>query len=137
MLRPRAWRTRPWGAVYHARRVRRLTSHHVSPDALTPGHGRAYAFAMIRGALTALAVVCASRLAAADPNDLVLSRLGTRIMDGKGQLTGVGGENLGFRELASQLGVVLAPHLLTPADTLGFGGFQFDVTASQTTIDSK
>src|SRR5262249_48244962 len=33
--------------------------------------------------------------------------------------------------------VVLAPQLLTPADTLGFGGFQLDVTASQTSIDSK
>jgi hypothetical protein len=38
--------------------------------------------------------------------------------------------------LASQLGVVLAPHLLTPADTLGFGGFQLDVSAAQTTIDA-
>lgn len=84
---------------------------------------------MVRGALTALALVCASRLAAADPNDLVLSRLATPISGG------VVGENLEFRALASQLGVVLAPHLLTPADTLGFGGFQFDVSASQTTID--
>jgi hypothetical protein len=92
---------------------------------------------MIRGALTALALVCASRLAAADPNDLVLSRLATRIVNNSGQLTGVVGENLEFRALASQLGVVLAPHLLTPADTLGFGGFQFDVSASQVTIDSK
>jgi len=92
---------------------------------------------MLRGALTALVLVGVSRLAVADPNDLVLSRLATPIFDGKGQLTGVVGENLEFRALVSQLGVVLAPHLLTPADTLGFGGFQFDVSASQTTIDSK
>lgn len=92
---------------------------------------------MLRGALTALVVVCVSRLAAADPNDLVLSRLATRITDNSGQITSVVGQNLELRALASQLGVVLAPHLLTPADTLGFGGFQFDVSASQTTIDSK
>lgn len=98
---------------------------------------QAYAFLMIRGALTALALVCVSRPAAADPNDLVLSRLATRLTDNNGQLTGVVGENLELRALASQLGVVLAPHLLTPADTLGFGGFQFDVSASQTTIDSR
>lgn len=92
---------------------------------------------MLRGALTALALVGVSRVAVADPNDLVLSRLATRIVDDKNQLTGVVGENLEFRSLVSQLGVVLAPHLLTPADTLGFGGFQFDVDVSQTTIDSK
>jgi hypothetical protein len=92
---------------------------------------------MLRGALTALVLVGVSRVAVADPNDLVLSRLATRIVDDKGQLTGVVGESLEFRALVSQLGVVLAPHLLTPADTLGFGGFQFDVDVSQTTIDSK
>jgi hypothetical protein len=105
--------------------------------ALTPGRIRAYAFVMLRGAPAALVLVCMSRLAAADPNDLVLSRLATRITDSGGKLTGVVGENLEFRELTSQLGVVLAPHLLTPADTLGFAGFQFDVDVSQTTIDSR
>jgi hypothetical protein len=74
--------------------------------------------------------------AAADPNDLVLSRLGTRITDSSGNVTSVVGENLEFRELASQLGVVLAPHLLTPADTIGFSGFQFSVDYSTTTIDA-
>jgi hypothetical protein len=96
---------------------------------------------MVRGALAALIIVvslvCGSRIAAADPNDLVLSRLATRITGPGGAVDGVVGQNLEFRALASQLGVVLAPHLLTPADTLGFGGFQFDVTGSQTSIDSK
>ena len=86
-------------------------------------------------ALTALALVCTTRLAAADPNDLVMSRLATKIVN-NGTVVGAVGENLEFRALASQLGVVLAPHLLTPADTLGYGGFQLDVEASQTTIDS-
>jgi len=92
---------------------------------------------MLRGAQIALVLACMSRLAAADPNDLVLSRLATRITDSSGKLTGVVGENLEFRALTSQLGVILAPHLLTPADTLGFAGFQFTVDVSQTTIDSR
>ncbi len=74
-------------------------------------------------------------LAAADGNDLVLSRLATRINNNMGVLTGVVGQNLEFRSLASQMGVVLAPHLLTPADTLGFGGFQLTVDYATTTID--
>jgi hypothetical protein len=52
-----------------------------------------------------------------------------------GNVTSVVGQNLEMRGLASQLGVVLAPHLLTPADTIGFGGFQLTVDYSTTTID--
>ena len=108
--------------------------------ALTPGRARAYAFAMVRRALALVSSclgVCLARPAAAEPNDLVLSRLATRILGAGGNLDGVVAQNLEFRALASQLGVVLAPHLLTPADTLGFAGFQFDVDATQTTIDVK
>lgn len=79
--------------------------------------------------------ILAPALAAADGNDLVLSRLGTRITDNMGALTNVVGQNLEFRALASQMGVVLAPHLLTPADTVGFGGFQLTVDYATTTID--
>jgi hypothetical protein len=99
---------------------------------------------MARGARTALvvaavavAVVSGSRVAAADTNDLVMSRLATRILGDSGQLDGVVGESLELRALASQLGVVLAPRLLSPADTLGYAGFQFDVDVSQTTVDIK
>src|SRR5215475_9064653 len=100
---------------------------------------------MVRGALAALAAAlalgvggsrCSPRPAAADQNDLVMSRLATRITDDTGRVLAVVGQNLEFRARASQLGVVLAPHLLTPADTLGFAGFQFDADVSQTTIDS-
>jgi len=95
---------------------------------------------MVRGALAAFAVVVSgaslARPAAADNNDLVMSRLATRITDATDRVVSAIPENLEFRALASQLGVVLAPHLLTPADTLGFGGFQFDVEGSQTSIDS-
>jgi hypothetical protein len=92
---------------------------------------------MFRGALTALVLVGLCRVAAADPNDIVLTRLATRVTNPDGTLASVVGQSLEFRALTSQLGVVLAPELLMPADTLGFGGFQFDVTGSQTTIDSK
>ncbi len=71
--------------------------------------------------------------ARADVNDLVMSRLATR-MDNDGVVSVVP-QNADFRSLASQLGVVLAPHMLTPADTLGFGGFQMTVDYSTTTID--
>jgi hypothetical protein len=100
---------------------------------------------MVRGALAALAAAlvlgvggsrCSPRPAAADQNDLVMSRLATRITDDTGRVLAVVGQNLEFRALASQLGVVLAPHLLSPADTLGFAGFQFDADVSQTSIDS-
>jgi hypothetical protein len=99
---------------------------------------------MSRGALTALASTSVAALAlaglpaiaAADDNDLVIARLATRVDNHDGTTTAIG-QSREFRALTSQLGVVLAPELLTPADTLGFGGFQFDVTGSQTTIDSK
>jgi hypothetical protein len=100
---------------------------------------------MVRGARAALAAalvlgpggsLCSPRSAAADQNDLVMSRLATRITDSTGRVLTVVGQNLEFRALASQLGVVLAPHLLAPADTLGFAGFQFDADVSQTSIDS-
>src|SRR5262245_8755217 len=58
-------------------------------------------------------------------------------MDGSGNVVGFVGQNLELRSLSSQLGVVLAPHLLTPADTIGFGGFQLTVDYATTTIDSS
>jgi hypothetical protein len=92
----------------------------------------------MRGPIALAIIAALAAPAAADPNDLVLSRLGTRITDpGTGMLTGVVGENVEFRSLASQLGVVLAPHLLTPADTVGFGGFQMTVDYASTQIDSS
>jgi hypothetical protein len=90
----------------------------------------------MRGRLALLVALATSRVAAADSNDLVLNRLTTRMTDGNGMLTVVP-QNLEFRALASELGVVLAPHLLTPADTVGFDGFQFTVDAAATTIDSS
>jgi len=80
-------------------------------------------------------VLLSATAAHADSNDLVLSKLGTRITDSMGNTTAVVGDPLAFRALASQLGTVLAPDLLTPADTLGFSGFQLTVDYASTTID--
>jgi hypothetical protein len=83
----------------------------------------------------AFAFLCTTTPAFADQNDLVLDRLVTRMDDGSGNTRFIP-QNLELRSLSSQLGVVLAPHLLTPADTIGFGGFQLTVDYATTTIDS-
>jgi hypothetical protein len=80
-------------------------------------------------------VVALAGVARADSNDLVLSRLGTHVTDPMTGATSVVGDSLAFRALASQLGTVLAPQLLTPADSLGFSGFQMTVDYASTTID--
>lgn len=79
----------------------------------------------------ALALALTPAAAAADVNDLVLARLTNRV-----DAETIVPQNAELRALASQLGVVLAPHLLTPADTLGFGGFQLTVDYAATTIDA-
>jgi hypothetical protein len=91
----------------------------------------------VRRLLVGLTLLGAAAPAAADPNDLVLARLSTKTMDAGGTVTSAVGQSLEMRALASQLGVVLAPHLLTPADTVGFGGFQLTVDYAMTTIDSN
>ncbi len=72
-----------------------------------------------------------TRDAHADKNDLVLSRLGT--------ISGLGvvGSNAQFRSLASELGVVMAPRLGEPADTLGYGGFHFSADVAFTSISNN
>lgn len=84
--------------------------------------------------LTAALWLC-PRPASAGDNDLVLGRLGVVVDDGAGMPRTVG-QNLEFRSLVSELGVALAPRLSTPADTLGFGGFQFSADLSWTSISS-
>jgi hypothetical protein len=68
----------------------------------------------------------------AGPNDVVLARLATEVGVGPGAT--VIGDNLAFRSMVSELGVVLAPRLMSPADTLGFGGFQFAADIGFSTI---
>lgn len=85
--------------------------------------------------LLALAVLGAPSAALADKNDLILARLTERSEDGGGNPIIIP-QNAELRTLASELGVVLAPHMLTPADTVGFGGFQFTLDYTMTTIDA-
>src|SRR5262245_26690029 len=92
---------------------------------------------MMRCARALVLLAATAGTAAADDNDLVMSRLGTRITDGSGTVTSVVGENREFRALGPQLGVVHRPHRLPPADTLGFGGFQLAVDYASTTIDGN
>ncbi len=103
-----------------------------------PRHMRLRAPAVTCFGVMAAAVVISAPVAAhADSNDLVLSRLTTRMTDDNGAVTSVVPQNLEFRSLASQLGVVLAPQLLAPADTLGFGGFHFAFIGTTTTVDAN
>jgi len=90
---------------------------------------------MGRRALIALILAGAATSAHAEDNDIVLSRLGTPVLEGD-QVIGVVGNNQAFRSLASELGVVMAPRLVEPADTIGFGGFQFTVDTAFTSISS-
>ena len=85
--------------------------------------------------VVALVALAAPRPAAADANDLVMARLTEAVETADG--TRYIPQNAELRALASQLGVVMAPHLLTPADTLGFGGFQLTADLTTTTIDSS
>lgn len=89
---------------------------------------RLRAAALVTGALVTGGVAPAD----AGDNDLVLARLSSLVGTGENQ-RGVG-QSLELRSLVSELGVALAPRLLTPADTLGFGGFQLSADLASTTI---
>src|SRR5262245_47023892 len=102
-----------------------------------------YAICVMRVLGAALAVLLVtSSPARADDNDLALSRFATAAqpdMNGNIPIGGVrldAAANSKFRSLASELGVVLAPKLLSPADTIGFGGFQFSFEYSLTHISN-
>lgn len=85
-------------------------------------------------------------VARADKNDLNLLNLCPPT--GTGQCSWVGRSASGqavvtqdpeaasrYRSLMSELGVVMAPRLMTPADTLGYAGFQFSAELGFTTIN--
>jgi hypothetical protein len=80
------------------------------------------------------AAVLAGDSARAGDNDLVLARLGDIVLDDSGRPIDAVGDSGDFRSLASELGVVLAPRLTQPADTLGFGGFQFTADVALTRV---
>ncbi len=91
---------------------------------------------VIRSLAIAAVVLSWAQPARANDNDIVMSRLGTIIYDGSGIPVDVIGNNLEFRSMVSELGVVLAPRLLTPSDTIGFGGFQFSADVAYTGISN-
>ena len=96
----------------------------------------------------AAAALCfgSSRYARADRHDLQLMNLCQRSADGscpwvRPSATGTSVDlstdpeaTTRFRSLMSELGVVIAPRLQTPADTLGFAGFQFSAELGMTQI---
>lgn len=84
-------------------------------------------------AMVPVVLVGAIAPAHAGPNDVVLGRLSTQVGDGENAT--VIGDNLAYRSVVSELGVVLAPRLMSPADTLGFGGFQFAADMGFSTIN--
>ena len=61
--------------------------------------------------------------------------------DGNGIITGAvvpsGEAQSLYRSLMSELGVAIAPRLMTPADTLGYAGFQFSADLGVTKISSN
>jgi len=83
-------------------------------------------------AVAVVALLTLARTAAAEENDLVLSRLGTVASDGSHVIA----DNQAFRSLSSELGTIFAPRNLAPADTLGFSGFQFSGDFGFTTISN-
>ena len=98
---------------------------------------------MRSGAIAALSLLVSAGVGAssggvahAGDNDLVLNRLTLVQNDGTGTPVSVVGQNLEFRALVSELGVVLAPRLLAPSDTLGFSGFQFSADVGYTSVSS-
>ena len=86
------------------------------------------------GLLGALLASSAPGAARAGENDLVLSRLADVVEGEGGAPDAAAGAPGDFRALASELGVVLAPRLTQPADTLGFGGFQFTGDVAITSV---
>jgi len=88
-------------------------------------------------ALSVALVAAAPAPAVAGDNDVVLGRLVVLVDDTmSGTPTRAVGQNLELRSLVSELGVALAPRLLAPSDTLGFGGFQFSADIGWTSISS-
>jgi hypothetical protein len=86
------------------------------------------------GALFVLAALFVPRAASADPNDIVLNRFLTWDPTTKG-FTNV--DQTAFRTLVSELGMVLAPAPMSPAQTLGWSGFEITTSLGWTTINSS
>lgn len=79
--------------------------------------------------IAATACWIAPAIARAGKYDLDLTRLGS--LDGSGNLVQ---DNAGFRSLSSELGTVMAPRPVDPADSLGLSGFAISADVGINTI---
>jgi hypothetical protein len=90
--------------------------------------------------LVCLGALLVPAIAAADANDLVLARLADCTSGGVSVPCAPGAtitpNNQNFRSLMSEFGVAIAPPLLSPADTLGYSGFQYSGALSFTSISN-
>lgn len=85
----------------------------------------------------AFAVAMTPRRARADKNDLTLERIiGMPTGTGFNDPTDPTRQTM-YKSLMSELSLVMAPSILTPADTLGYSGFQLDFDTSFTQISSN
>lgn len=74
--------------------------------------------------------------ARADIFDLSLHRLITPPAPGQSAAPDASSQ-IAYRQFTSELGVVMAPQVMAPADTLGYSGFQFTLDANFTTISAN
>lgn len=87
--------------------------------------------------MVAVSMVGWSRAGRADLFDLALQRLVTPPAAGQGAAPLAMPDQVAYRQLASELGVVLAPKFLAPADTIGYSGFQFTFDTGFTSISNQ
>jgi hypothetical protein len=87
--------------------------------------------------LGVLALITASSHAHADLLDLTLHRLIPRTGSGGGPDPEAASARADYRQLSSELGVILAPRILSPADTLGYSGFQVTFDAGFSTLSNS
>src|SRR5438270_8610061 len=81
-------------------------------------------------------LACASR-AGADKNDFTLERLiGPPMVPGTINDPSTIAIQSQYRSLMSEMGVVMSPRFLSPADTLGWSGFQLSFDTSFTAISN-
>jgi hypothetical protein len=87
--------------------------------------------------LALMTVLCVATPALADRNDFTLERiLGSPATPGA-VVTPSTAQQSQFRSLMSEMGVVMSPDLLTPADSLGWSGFHFSLDTRFTSISNN
>ena len=87
-------------------------------------------------AAVALVALAAGGSARGDVLDLALHRLVTPPVPGQAATPDLSAQTA-YRQFVSELGVVMAPQILTPADTVGYSGFQFTLDAGFTSISNN